>query len=86
MLDRPDIIRSRGDRPRKRRKRPVNLTLDADLVEQSKAMGINLSDAAEAGIRHANAERWKQQNKAAIEGSNRWVEQNGLPFEKYKLF
>lgn len=71
-------------------KKPTNLSLDKSLLAEAKELDINLSNAAEAGIRSAvaetKAERWKRENAAAIESSNRWVEKNGLPLERYRMF
>lgn len=71
-------------------RKSTNLSLDPDLVEQARALGVNLSKAAEGGLRAAvaaaRAERWQQENAAAIEGYNRWVEEHGLPLEAYRRF
>lgn len=32
------------------------------------------------------AERWLEENREAIDGWNAWVEANGLPLAKYRLF
>ncbi|MDF3856623.1 type II toxin-antitoxin system CcdA family antitoxin [Paracoccus sp. P2] len=71
-------------------KKPTNLSLDQGLLSEARSFGVNLSQAAEAGlrraVREAKAEAWKRENAKAIEGVNRWVEENGLPLEKYRLF
>lgn len=71
-------------------KKPTNLTLDQGLVREARSFGVNLSQAAEAGLRRAvseaKAEAWKRENAKAMEGVNRWVEENGLPLEEYRLF
>ena len=47
-------------------RKSTSLSLDADLIARAKAVGVNLSRAAEAGIeqgvRKAEAERWKEYN------------------------
>ena len=67
-----------------------SLVLDADLVAEAEALGIDIARAAETGVteavRDARAERWKRENRAALESSNQWVEQNGLPLAKYRQF
>jgi len=30
--------------------------------------------------------RWREENAEAIKGWNEWVEKNGLPLAKYRLF
>jgi antitoxin CcdA len=71
-------------------KKPTNLSLDKALLAEAKSLDINLSSAAETGIRKAvsetKAERWKGENAEAIEGWNRWVEEHGLPLDKYRMF
>lgn len=69
-----------------RSKKATNVTLDQATLEDAKALGINISQAAEAGVRAAVREAWIEENRAATEANNRWVEQNGLPLEKYRMF
>ena len=63
-------------------RRSTNLSLDQRLIADARSLDINLSRAAEEGIRAAvarsRAERWKAENRAAMESSNRFVEENGL--------
>ena len=70
--------------------RPTNVTLSAALVAEAKTLGINISAAAAAGLEEAVAkrrsERWLQENAEAIESFNAYVEKNGLPLEKSRLF
>jgi antitoxin CcdA len=69
-------------------RRPTNMTLDATLVEQARALDLNLSRAAEAGladaIRREKEQRWLKENAKAIEGYNRYIEEHGLPLEKLR--
>lgn len=71
-------------------KKPTNLSLDVSLLAEAKELNINLSSAAEDGLRQAVAqaksERWKVENAEALESSNKWVEKNGLPLERYRQF
>lgn len=71
-------------------KKPTNLSLDQNLIKEARELGVNLSQAAEGGVReavsNAKAEQWKRENAEAIESSNAWVEKNGLPLEKYRQF
>ena len=57
---------------------------------EAKALRINISQAAEAGVARAVAERraelWLQENREAIESSNAYVEKHGLPLEKFRTF
>lgn len=71
-------------------RRSTNLTIDADLLGEARTLKVNLSRAAEQGIAAAvkaeREQRWKEENREAIESSNRWVEEHGLPLEKYRQF
>ena len=71
-------------------KKPTNLSIDQTLLAEARELGINLSRAAEAGVRQAladaNAELWKKENRKAIESSNDWVEVHGLPLDRYRRF
>jgi antitoxin CcdA len=68
----------------------VNTSIDSQLINDAKALGINISRAAEAGIAKAitaeKTRRWQEENKEAIESSNEYVRRNGLPLAKYRLF
>ena len=71
-------------------KKPTNLTLDQHLLSEARSFGVNLSQAAEAGLRRAvkdaKAAAWIHENAQALEASNAWVESYGLPLEKYRIF
>jgi antitoxin CcdA len=71
-------------------KKPTNLTLDQSLLSEARSFGVNLSQAAEAGlrqaVREAKATAWKRENAAALKSSNAWVEQHGLPLAKHRPF
>jgi antitoxin CcdA len=71
-------------------RRPTNVTLPTALVEEAKALGINLSRACESGLQAAlSAERtrlWKADNAGAIADYNQWIEDHGLPLEEYRQF
>ena len=70
-------------------RKPANLTLDASLLSEARALGINLSRAAESGLREAvraaKTEAWRRENAAAIDSQNAWIAENPLPLAKYRL-
>ena len=72
------------------RTKPTNVSLDAALVEEAKELGVNISLASawglEQAVKEARAKRWLEENIEALESSNAWVEANGLPLAKYRLF
>lgn len=71
-------------------RKPTNLSLDAALLFEAKALKVNLSRAAEDGVRHAvaaaKAAQWKAQNAAALQSSNAYVDRHGLPLDRYRQF
>ena len=71
-------------------KKPTNLSIDLALLTEAKDLRINLSKAAEIGLRQevarAKAALWKKENTAAIESSNKWVEAHGLPLDQFRQF
>jgi antitoxin CcdA len=70
--------------------RPTNLSLNAALVDEAKALGVNISLAATSGLEQAvakrRAESWLEENAAALGSYNAFVEKHGLPLEKSRLF
>ena len=71
-------------------RKPTNVTIDAALVEEAKALGLNMSQLAEDALAKAISEeksrRWLEENREAIESSNEYVRLNGLPLAKYRMF
>ena len=70
--------------------KPTNVTLNAALVDEAKQLGVNISLAAAWGLEQAVAkartERWLDENNAALNSYNEYVEKNGLPLQKRRLF
>lgn len=71
-------------------RKPTNLSLDSALLKEAKALGINVSRSAEAGILEAvkrhKQERWLKDNITALASSNAFVEANGLPLARHRQF
>jgi antitoxin CcdA len=71
-------------------RRPTNLSLDPNLVEEAKRLGVNVSRACEQGltaeIAGERARRWQVENAEAIASSNAFVEANGLPLASLRRF
>ncbi len=74
----------------KPRKRAANLSIDADLLDEAKSLGISISSVAEDGLRKAvsaeKGRRWKEENAEAIQSMNEWVEKNGIPLAQFRQF
>ena len=71
-------------------RRPTNVSLDLDLVDEAKRLGVNISRACEQGLSAVIAaekeRRWREENAEAIADSNRYVEENGLPLAEFRQF
>jgi antitoxin CcdA len=71
-------------------RRSTSLTLDRDLLDEAKALGVNISRAAESGVLAAvkaeRARRWKVDNAEAVAAYNKWIEENGIPLARYRKF
>ena len=71
-------------------RKPTNLTLDPLLLIEARSFGVNLSQAAEAGLRRAvteaKAQAWKRANAEALASSNAWIDAHGLPLDLYRQF
>ncbi|WP_206735065.1 type II toxin-antitoxin system CcdA family antitoxin [Bosea sp. Tri-44] len=69
-------------------KRPINLSLDASLVEAARAHGLNLSaiteDALRVRIAQENARRWLEENATAIAAQNAWTAEHGLFSDEFR--
>lgn len=67
------------------RRRPVNLTIREDLAEAARELGVNASQAAEAGIaaavRRAREAAWLEANREAIAEHAAWLDEHGMPLE-----
>ena len=76
--------------PPKTTRKPTNLSLDSNLLEEAKALGINISRSAEAGIAEAvrlhKQQKWLKENAGALASSNAYVAANGLPLAQYRRF
>ena len=74
----------------KPRKRAVNLSIDAALLEEAKAAGTNLSALLEKALvselQEARLEKVRAEHRPAIEAHNRFIEKNGLLSDEWRKF
>lgn len=63
-------------------KKSVNLTINKELLQQAKALNINLSQALERHlgevVQQLKREQWLAENQAALDDYNRRVAANGV--------
>ncbi len=68
-------------RPQGAKKRPINLTIRADILNEAKVLKLNASKAAEAGIeaaiKQAREDNWRTENREAIVAHNQRVSESG---------
>ena len=72
------------------KRRPINLSLDEENILAARELGLNLSQtcnqALAAGVKKERERRWKEENRSTIEEWNVWIEKNGLPLARYRMF
>lgn len=68
----------------------VNLTLESDVAETARALGLNMSRLAEAAIVEATkVERnriWREDNRGAIAAYAEEVARDGVPLSRFRSF
>lgn len=73
-----------------KQRRATNVSLPSDLIEEARRLSINISQACEQGleqqVKQSRADAWIDENRAAIDFWNRYIEEQGLPLEKYRQF
>lgn len=71
-------------------KKPTNLSVNSDLLNEAKALKINLSATLEAALlnelKAARRDLWLAENKQAIDTCNKLAESHGLFADKHRVF
>jgi antitoxin CcdA len=71
-------------------RRATNLTLNSRLIEEAKTLDINLSRAAEQGIRNQiaaeKARKFSAEFPDVVRSNNEYIDKHGLPLRKYRSF
>lgn len=71
-------------------KKATNLSINSDLLSKARKLKINLSATLEhaliSDVRNAEQEKWKAENKEAIDALNELAEKNGLFSDSYRDF
>ncbi|HTQ15614.1 MAG TPA: type II toxin-antitoxin system CcdA family antitoxin [Rhizomicrobium sp.] len=66
-----------GNCPPTERKRAVNVSIDAQLLAEAKAMGLNLSQTLETTLRQivhdAKIKQWSKAHEKSVESYNQFV-------------
>ncbi|GAA0658112.1 antitoxin CcdA [Sphingomonas insulae] len=65
------------------KRKSVNLSIDTGIVAAAREAGVNLSRVTEAALRvavkDAREQRWREENREAIERFTNWYEDQGDP-------
>lgn len=68
----------------------VNLTLDAEIAQSARSLGLNMSRLAEAAIAEATRvernRQWREANAEALQSYAQEVEAEGLALARYRSF
>lgn len=71
-------------------KKPTNLTVNKDLLEQAKKLNINISSVLEKALEYKVKEvlqaTWSDQNATAIATYNSFIEKNGSYGDSERTF
>lgn len=71
-------------------KRAANLTVETELLEYAKELGINLSSTLERALRtevqKALEKRWVEENKSALESYAEYIEKHGVFSDGLRTF
>ena len=71
-------------------KKATNITLSADVLNEAKALGINISQACDQYLRglvkREQERRWLADNADFIAAYNAGLERDGLPLDAWRTF
>ena len=63
-------------------KRAANLSVDAELLEEAKALNIDLSQTLEKAlrtrVREAHGTRWRDENRAALKSYTDYIDRHSV--------
>jgi antitoxin CcdA len=71
-------------------KKSTNLSINAELLNEARRLGINLSQALERRlaemVRESRAKKWLKDNQAALEDYNSHIERHGAFSDRLRRF
>lgn len=71
-------------------KRPVNLSLSVDVLDEARRLGFNVSQMCDAylreQVRRERERRWREENAAFLAAYNAQVQDEGLPLQDWQRF
>jgi antitoxin CcdA len=71
-------------------KRAINLSLNAQVLEKARELGLNVSATVDAllaeEVKRVYWQRWNEENKEAIDHYNARIAKEGIPLARYRSF
>mgnify|MGYP001018252057 CR=1 FL=1 len=71
-------------------RKAANLSIRSDLLEEARALDINLSREFEKHleqvVRERRAEQWKRDNREAIEAYNAFIKEHGVWSDEFRTW
>lgn len=71
-------------------KKATNVTVNADLLREAKALNINLSQALEHRlmelVQEARRRQWQEENQQALDDYNRHIDRDGVWSDRLRQF
>lgn len=71
-------------------RKATNVSLERGLLEEARALEVNVSRACEKGlaaeVAAERSRRWREENAEAIAFWNDYVDRNGPPLARYRQF
>jgi antitoxin CcdA len=73
----------------KTKKRAINLSIDAALLDEVRRLNINVSETLEQHlrglVRSVQEKRWQEENRDAIASINSFIDEHGLLADRLRL-
>jgi antitoxin CcdA len=67
-------------------KKPLNLLVEAKLLEDAKTAGVNFSALMDKALRQEMARHWATENAEAIKRYNERIERDGLWLDEHRTW
>jgi antitoxin CcdA len=71
------------------KKRAINLSVDAALLDEVRRLNINISETLEQHLRSlvrmVREQRWQEENREAIASINAFIDEHGLLADRLRL-
>ena len=69
----------------------AEVNIPAELLDEAERFGLNVSGELTNFLRRrvakaAEAQKWQEENREAIDSMNAWVQEHGLPLAEYQKF